>query len=72
MRKPKILFIGAGSMSFSSSMFRDIFLCHDLAGATLSLLDINPGNLERMYNLAVRLNDVTGLGLKLEKEHRAA
>jgi alpha-galactosidase len=67
MRKPKIVFIGAGSMSFGASMFRDIFNCPDLAGATLSLVDIDAENLERMYNLAVKLNEVTGLGIKLEQ-----
>lgn len=67
MRKPKIVFIGAGSMSFGASMFRDIFNCSQLAGATLSLVDIDAENLERMYNLAVKLNEVTGLGIKLEQ-----
>lgn len=66
MRKPKIVFIGAGSMSFGSSMFRDVFTCPDLAGATFSLVDIDEENLERMYNLALKLNEVTGLGLKIE------
>ena len=67
MKKPKIVFIGAGSMSFGGSMFRDIFTCTDLAGATLSLVDTDAENLERMYRLAVKLNEVTGLGLKLEE-----
>lgn len=67
MKKPKIVFIGAGSMSFGASMFRDIFNCSDLAGATLSLVDIDTENLERMYNLAIKLNEVTGLGIKLEQ-----
>lgn len=65
MKKPKIVFIGAGSMSFGASMFRDVFTCQDLAGATLALVDTNAENLDRMYKLAVRLNEVSGLGIKL-------
>jgi len=67
MKKPKIVFIGAGSMSFGTAMFRDVFTCPDLAGATFALVDIDAGNLDRMYSLAVKLNEVSGLGLKLEK-----
>ncbi|MEZ0537577.1 alpha-glucosidase/alpha-galactosidase [Caldicellulosiruptoraceae bacterium PP1] len=67
MKTPKIVFIGAGSMSFGMSTFRDIFTEPMLAGATLSLVDIDPVNLERMYNLAVKMNEVTGMGIKIEK-----
>lgn len=67
MRAPKIVFIGAGSMSFGLSTFRDVFTEPSLSGATLSLVDIDPVNLERMYNLAVRMNEVSGLGIKIEK-----
>jgi len=66
MKKPKIVFIGAGSMSFGGAMFRDIFTCDHLAGATLSLVDIDEENLDRMYKLALKLNEVTGLGLKID------
>ena len=48
MRKPKIVFIGAGSMSFGVPTFRDIFTTEKLRGATLWLVDIDPENLERM------------------------
>ncbi len=67
MRTPKIVFIGAGSMSFGVPTFRDIFTNEKLAGATLCLVDIDAENLERMYALAKKMNEVSGRGLKLEK-----
>jgi alpha-galactosidase len=67
MKEPKIVFIGAGSMSFGIPTFRDIFTCPDLRGAVLSLVDINPENLERMYALAEKMNEVSGLKLRIEK-----
>ena len=41
----KIVFIGAGSMSFGLSMFRDIFFAEMLRGSTLTLVDANPESL---------------------------
>ncbi|GHU75848.1 alpha-glucosidase/alpha-galactosidase [Spirochaetia bacterium] len=67
MRAPKIVFIGAGSMSFGIPTFRDIFTCPDLKGATLCLVDINQENLERMYALAKKMNEVSGFNLTIEK-----
>jgi alpha-galactosidase len=67
MKEPKIVFIGAGSMSFGIPTFRDIFTCPELRGAVLSLVDINPENLERMYALAEKMNEVSGLKLRIEK-----
>lgn len=67
MKTPKIVFIGAGSMSFGTPTFRDIFTSTKLKGATLCLVDIDKENLERMYALAVRLNEVSGYGVKIEK-----
>ncbi len=66
MRKPKIVFIGAGSMSFGLPTFQDIFTCRDLEGSTLSLVDIDQTNLDRMAGLARRLNQDTGMGLTIE------
>lgn len=62
----KIVFIGAGSMSFGLSTFRDVFSCEELAGSTLSLVDIDEGNLKRMYELAKKMNQVSGLDFKIE------
>ncbi len=67
MKAVKIVFIGAGSMSFGIPTFKDIFTTPQLAGATLSLVDIDPDNLERMYGLALKMNEASGLGLNIEK-----
>jgi alpha-galactosidase len=61
----KLVFIGAGSMSFGIPMFRDIFVNPMMAGSTLALVDIDPENLDRMTRLAHRMNEVSGLGLKV-------
>jgi alpha-galactosidase len=70
----KIVFIGAGSMCFGLSMFRDIFFGEKLRGSTLTLVDINPESLARMTMLARMLNDLSGAGLKIEHttDRRAA
>lgn len=66
MHTTKIIFIGAGSMSFGLSMFRDLFTCGGLAGSTLTLVDIDRANLDHMTALARLMNDKTGAGLKIE------
>ena len=67
MNSTKIVFIGAGSMSFGLSMFQDLFSSRELTGSTLVLVDLNEAQLERMFQLALRLNAVSGAGLKIEK-----
>jgi alpha-galactosidase len=70
----KIVFIGAGSMSFGLSMFRDIFFAEQLRGSTLALVDTDPEGLARMTELARLLNKTSGAGLIIENtiERRAA
>jgi alpha-galactosidase len=67
MNTTKIVFIGAGSASFGLSMFRDLFNSRNLSGSTLVLVDLNKEHLERMAQLAARLNDASGAGIKIEK-----
>lgn len=67
MAKTKIVFIGAGSVSFGVPTFKDLFTTKELAGSTLSLVDINEENLERMYRLAQVLNKASGMNLTIEK-----
>lgn len=62
----KIVFIGAGSVCFGLSMFRDIFTSDEMRGCTLSLVDLDPDNLATMTALAEYLNGKTGLGLTIE------
>ncbi len=66
MNTTKIVFIGAGSASFGLSMFRDVFISKELAGSTLTLVDINEENLDRMYKLAFKMNEISGAGLKIQ------
>ena len=65
MKTPKIVFIGSGSMSFGIPTFKDIFTTPQLKGATLSLVDIDEENLERMYALALTMNEASGMELKI-------
>lgn len=67
MNPTKIVFIGAGSMSFGIPTFKDIFTTPELKGSTLSLVDIDEENLNRMYELALVLNKASGLDMKIEK-----
>jgi alpha-galactosidase len=67
MNTTKIVFIGAGSASFGLSMFRDLFTSRNLSGSTLVLVDMNKDHLDRMAQLAARLNDASGAGMKIEK-----
>ncbi len=66
MKTTKIVFIGAGSMSFGMSMFKDVFASPELAGSTLCLVDVNPESLERMTGIARLMNAQMGTGLKIE------
>jgi len=62
----KIVFIGAGSMSFGLSFFRDLFFFSELSGSTLVLVDTDADKLARMRELAQLLNAKSGAGLKVE------
>lgn len=70
----KIVFIGAGSVSFGLTLFRDIFFGEKFAGSTLTLVDTNAEALARMKALADLLNGKSGAGLKIEQatDRRAA
>ena len=65
MRPPKIVFIGAGSMSFGAQVFRDIFSNKLLLGSELWLVDIDPVNLARMFALAKRFDEQTGMHIDI-------
>src|SRR3569833_1117013 len=66
-RTTKIVFIGAGSMSFGLSMLRDLFTSDELRGSTLVLVDIDRAALERMTALARLLNEKMNAGLVIEQ-----
>ncbi|ARJ65748.1 alpha-glucosidase/alpha-galactosidase [Magnetospirillum sp. ME-1] len=70
----KIAFLGAGSMSFGLSTFRDMFSSDTLAGSTLVLVDHDPDALARMKALAERMNAEGKAGMIIEAttDRRAA
>jgi hypothetical protein len=70
----KIVFIGAGSISFGLSLFRDLFATTQLSGSTLTLVDQDPDALDRMTRLAQLLNQTSDAGLMIEStiDRRAA
>lgn len=72
--RTKIVFIGATSMSFGLSMFRDIFSSDELRGSTLTLVGLHAEPLSKMAALARFLNEKTGAGLIIEQttDRRAA
>lgn len=74
MNTTKIVFIGAGSMSFGLSMFRDLFSSSELQGSQLVLVDLDSVYLERMYRLAEVMNQRTGAGMHISRttDRRAA
>lgn len=63
----KIAFIGAGSMSFGLSLFRDAFCSGELAGSTLTLVDTDSEKLAAMARLAGLLNEMKGAGMTIEQ-----
>ncbi|MCL2512759.1 MAG: hypothetical protein FWF08_02560 [Oscillospiraceae bacterium] len=67
MNKTKIVFIGAGSLCFGLSMFRDVFTSAGLRGSTLALVDIDGEALDRAYGVACGMNEAAGAGLTVEK-----
>jgi len=67
MKTANIVFIGAGSMSFGMGTFGDLFTTPELQGSALSLVDIDEENLDRMYGLAVKMNEASGMNMKIRK-----
>lgn len=67
MKTTKIVLLGIGSLSFGLRMFQDIFISEELRGSSLCLVDLNDEMLERMYRLALHMNKVSGLDLRIEK-----
>jgi len=67
MKTANMVFIGAGSMSFGIPTLGDLFTTPELAGSILSLVDTDHENLERMYNLALKMNEASGMNLTINK-----
>jgi alpha-galactosidase len=63
----KISIIGAGSATFSLALVKDLCLTPNLAGSTVSFMDINGERLDVVYKLCKRYADDLGIRLSLEK-----
>lgn len=63
----KISIIGAGTAMFSLSLLKDICLTPNLAGATVSFMDIDEERLTNAFQLCKRYAGETGIRLQLEK-----
>ncbi|MFN8514481.1 MAG: hypothetical protein U0232_24445 [Thermomicrobiales bacterium] len=62
----KVVLIGAGSTSFSPSVLASMVQTPELSGSTLALVDIDPGILHTLANVAERVVAQTGADLRIE------
>ena len=62
----KITLIGAGSVVFARILCGDILLTPALRDCTLSLMDIDPGRLERSRQIVTRLVEQLGVAARVE------
>ncbi len=63
----KISLIGAGSAQFSLSLIRDLYQTPNLAGCTVSFMDIDQDRLDTAIKLCQRYADEVGIQINLEK-----
>ena len=63
----KISLIGAGSAQFSLSLIRDLTQTPNLAGCTVSFMDIDQDRLDTSIKLCQRYTGETGIQIRLEK-----
>ena len=63
----KIVFFGASSISFGLTTIKGVFSPQDLAGSTLTLVDIGEAKLARIPQFARLLNDRSGAGATIER-----
>jgi alpha-galactosidase len=64
---PKISIIGAGSAVFSLRLIIDLCVTPNLAGSTISFMDIDRDRLDAVHRLCQRYADEVGIQLTLEK-----
>ncbi len=63
---PKIAFVGAGSLGFTRTLVIDMMSYEDLAGSTLSLIDIDAERLSYAKRAVDRIMEVGGYPAKVE------
>lgn len=62
----KIAFIGAGSIGFTRKLLSDILTVPELRDIEVAFTDINPHNLDMVYQLCQRDIDANGLNIKIQ------
>ena len=67
----KITIVGAGSAVFWMSMIRDLTVMKSAPGSTISLVDINQGRLDAVYDLATRYAKEVGVDTSLRKDRKS-
>ena len=74
MKKFKIAFIGAGSIGFTRGLLTDILSVPEFQNIDVAFTDINPHNLDMVYQLCQRDIEANGLSIKIEAttDRRAA
>lgn len=63
----KITFIGAGSVGFTRRLVGDMLMVPELRKAEITFMDIDEGNLDRVYQLTQRDIDANGIDIKIER-----
>ncbi|NPV52578.1 MAG: alpha-glucosidase/alpha-galactosidase [Firmicutes bacterium] len=63
---PKIAMIGAGSVVFAKRLIYDILSFPELAGSTISLMDIDAERLDLIARLATKLAEQEGFDVKID------
>jgi alpha-galactosidase len=63
---PKVAFIGAGSTVFAKNLMGDILSYPELAGSTISLMDIDPHRLQTSEAVAHKINEALGAHATIE------
>jgi alpha-galactosidase len=63
---PRIAFIGAGSTVFMKNIVGDILQRPATSGATIALMDINPGRLAESETVAAKIVRTLGVAAKIE------
>lgn len=63
---PKIAFIGAGSLGFTSELVRDIFTFPRLQGSTISLMDIDAERLDFSLKMVNKIKQAGNYSAKIE------
>ena len=62
----KIAFIGAGSIGFTRGLLTDILSVPEFHDIEVSFTDINPHNLDMVYQLCQRDIEANGLNIKIQ------